>query len=435
MASDRVALSSESEQPDRERFVRIAVGWLVVVTPVLILPELLWQGGDWFVAAVALMSIVLALRLLAQRDMLPIFAGVFALSTMAAWARAAPHESALTHFAGIALGLLAMATLAAWCRTQGRLALACSGFLLIGIVVLTAGIQSTSVPAPTKYLSVEYLPRNPLSLPGLESGGLINPNALGATALMILPVAVSLALLAGRRVRAQLALRLLASLAALCAGAVALVTQSRSVWIAIWLLVVLAVLRLGRPRKIVMLLVAVVPIGVTLWVRLRLDPTIATVAERISARSTLWRHGLEVLSTAPWFGIGLNEFRHVLFLRTADPERLPHAHNILLQTALDVGLVGLVGYLGVMVWLVIRADATARTGGPPTLVRRVAAGAGLSIVGIHVFGLADAVALGAKVGLFQWLCGGMIIAAWQIQNLGTEPKAGMAVNDDVSARS
>jgi hypothetical protein len=44
--------------------------------------------------------------------------------------------------------------------------------------------------------------------------------------------------------------------------------------------------------------------------------------------------------------------------------------------------------------------------GPSALARHVAAGAGLSIVGIHFFGLADAVALGAKVGLFQWISPG-----------------------------
>ena len=46
------------------------------------------------------------------------------------------------------------------------------------------------------------------------------------------------------------------------------------------------------------------------------------------------------------------------------------------------------------------------------LGRLMAAGAALSLVAVHLFGLTDAIALGAKVGLFQWLCAGILIAEW-----------------------
>ena len=85
----------------------------------------------------------------------------------------------------------------------------------------------------------------------------------------------------------------------------------------------------------------------------------------------------------------------------------------LLATALDLGLIGLFAYLSLMGYLLLRADEAAR--GPNALASRVAAGAGLALIGIHFFGVGDAVSLGAKVGLFQWLASGLILAAWQLQ--------------------
>ena len=88
-----------------------------------------------------------------------------------------------------------------------------------------------------------------------------------------------------------------------------------------------------------------------------------------------------------------------------------HVHNIFLQTALDLGLFGLMAYVGLLVMLLVRADQASR--GPSAFAGRTAAGAGLSLVVVHVFGLGDAISLGAKVGVFQWLAAGLVLAAWQ----------------------
>jgi hypothetical protein len=38
----------------------------------------------------------------------------------------------------------------------------------------------------------------------------------------------------------------------------------------------------------------------------------------------------------------------------------------------------------------------------------------LALVSVHAYGLLDAVALGTKLGVFQWLSSGLILAAWQV---------------------
>ena len=95
---------------------------------------------------------------------------------------------------------------------------------------------------------------------------------------------------------------------------------------------------------------------------------------------------------------------------------IAHAHNILLQTALDIGLVGLAAYVGLLALLLVRADQAAR--GDNRFAARVAAGAGLSLIGVHLFGLGDAVSLGAKVGLFQWIAAGLVLGAAAVQARG-----------------
>ena len=135
----------------------------------------------------------------------------------------------------------------------------------------------------------------------------------------------------------------------------------------------------------------------------------------IRDRADIWRDGVNAWRSSPWFGIGLDYLREsgLAMVRIA-PDRMagaPHAHNMFLQAALDVGLCGLVAYLAIIGFVLRRAADLVTAPGVETLARYVGVGAGLSVVSVHVYGLFDAVPLGAKVGLFQWLSCGLILAA------------------------
>jgi putative inorganic carbon (HCO3(-)) transporter len=77
-----------------------------------------------------------------------------------------------------------------------------------------------------------------------------------------------------------------------------------------------------------------------------------------------------------------------------------HSHNQLLQMALDVGIPGLIAYLALVIMSLGMCWRIRQSGTP---ARRLLA-LGLAGVGVghQVFGIADAIALGAKVGLFWW---------------------------------
>jgi O-antigen ligase len=150
----------------------------------------------------------------------------------------------------------------------------------------------------------------------------------------------------------------------------------------------------------------------------RAHPQVAAAVHSLSVHLEIWVDALHALRFSPWLGIGFDYFRHSgLSVWESAPNLssgAPHAHNIFLQTLLDVGLVGLAAYLAVITFVMRCAVDLTRRRDRNEWVRHIVVGAALSIVSVHVFGLFDAVSLGAKVGIFQWWSCGLILAASRV---------------------
>jgi putative inorganic carbon (HCO3(-)) transporter len=110
----------------------------------------------------------------------------------------------------------------------------------------------------------------------------------------------------------------------------------------------------------------------------------------------------------------MNEFLIVMpvfyptFLGSPDTD-VAHAHNHLLQAALDLGLPGLIAYLAL--WF---GAAGLLTVGIRTTIdsdrRRIISGMAAGMIAYFVFGTADTIALGAKVGIFFWIALALTVA-------------------------
>jgi O-antigen ligase len=132
----------------------------------------------------------------------------------------------------------------------------------------------------------------------------------------------------------------------------------------------------------------------------------------------VWDQALALARENALWGIGLDMTRHTLGGQAAD---MVHAHNFLLQTVLDLGLAGALAMLALLV-LFVRAMASCwRQGGNEAA--RIGWNAGLAVLAFQVFGLVDAVAIGAKVGLLFWLSGGTVVAAHYLARREPEPAA------------
>jgi O-antigen ligase len=124
------------------------------------------------------------------------------------------------------------------------------------------------------------------------------------------------------------------------------------------------------------------------------------------ARVELWSRALAAIQAFPLTGLGLNGFRQalpVLFPLFIIPPGfdVSHAHNQFLQAALDLGLPGLVAlvalFLGAFSLLASARRAVRRADW-----RLLAEGLAAALAAHLVFGMADAIAFGARVHIFFW---------------------------------
>jgi putative inorganic carbon (HCO3(-)) transporter len=226
-----------------------------------------------------------------------------------------------------------------------------------------------------------------------------------------------------------LSLRIPALLVVLAGLLILLVSQSRSAWFAVWVTAVLVLVR-GKVssawRVLLGFVILMAPIGMAahLGTSARDDyvSDAGVLWDAVAERAHILSAGVAQYRQSPWFGIGLNQFRNTYVPpASVTPYDVAHCHNVVLQTALDIGLLGLTAYGALVVWLMVRADRTIR--GPSGLSRAAGAGAGTVLVAINAFGLTDAVALGAKIGSFQWVASGLILSAWRLQQGAVERRA------------
>jgi putative inorganic carbon (HCO3(-)) transporter len=112
--------------------------------------------------------------------------------------------------------------------------------------------------------------------------------------------------------------------------------------------------------------------------------------------------------------MGMNTFRKIMpvfypaFLTSPDTD-IAHAHNHLLQAALDLGLPGLIAYLALWFGAAGLLTVGIRSTTDPYR-RRIISGMAAGMIAYFVFGTADTIALGAKVGIFFWIALALIVA-------------------------
>lgn len=377
---------------------------IAAALPVLLLPDLVLPDGRWWLPAVAVAACACATAWVPSRR-LQVAVGLLAVATMAGWGRAPEDAEPGRHLGGAAAGLLLMAAVTRWSVDRDRLAAALTATVMIGIAAVAVGIRSTTAPG-YKGLPMVLSPiANPPALPFADVLGqpFVNPNAIGIAALMLACLSVAAAVLSRPPARWQFAMRAAGVGGGLIALPVIAVTQSRSVLLAL-LVVGALTLWAWRPRwRRAAAGVAVVG-AVCLAAFLARDPQ-ARAGLRVSLgdRTQHWSTASALLAEHPWRGIGLNGYRREAPIQV-------HAHNVLLQTALDLGVPGALAYLAVIVMLLHQAQRTTRLG-PEPLHRAIAAGAGLALLAVHVYGLFDAVAFGTRIGLYQWAAAGLILGA------------------------
>ncbi len=251
----------------------------------------------------------------------------------------------------------------------------------------------------------------------------INSNELGGTLAFLIPLPLALAI--GGRLSRPLVVGLIASV---CGSLILVVlAASRSAIISIGISAVLLVIWRWRRSGLALMAVGLFAIGITLSLNtpvavnflLKTSASSTAFGEgSLTARLEIWERAVYMIQDTPFTGIGLNTFPSVQktlypsFLNNSE-ENISHAHNVFLQTAVDLGVAGLLAFLGLWVYVAHtgwRAYRHVRGRGGHEPFRAAVVGILLGCLSYLIFGLTDAITLGAKPTVFLWLIIGLLVS-------------------------
>ncbi len=329
------------------------------------------------------------------------------------WATSGPK------IAGILLGMALLYATAGSGRQGGNLWPVVVVVLLAGVLMALVGLIGGQWLPPFAFLNRarDWLPLAG-GIPGAVRG-VVNPNELAGVLSWILPLALACVLTSLRRptrIRPLVLGTLLPVM--VLVGFLLVATSSRGGMLAtlLGLLLVIAFFVSPRWRLVLGIGVLVGLAALVAYTASRVDQNIVGDAVGLSGRLEIWSRALLAIADFPLTGIGVNGFRRVvdvlypLYTIPADVD-LGHAHNQMLQAALDLGLPGLVAYLSIwaisagLLWSSYRRLRQRHAANHPYY--GLVAGLAGSLLAGWVFGIFDAIALGARPGFIWWLLLGL----------------------------
>jgi putative inorganic carbon (hco3(-)) transporter len=371
-------------------------------------------------AAAGTTNLVATRRPFATTPLNPLFGALVVMMLVSAWATFDLRFS-LGKIGGTLLGLAFSLAVIGWARDDRRLGAVLGGFLACGVGVAAVALVGTSWEAKFRVLApvVRLFPVRIHGIPGAEDG--FNANPVGGTLVLVLPVALLVFEHLLKRPAYHAAARRAAALVfalgvCLPLGFTLLLTQSRGAWLGFASACGVVALARWRPARWIAAVAA--PVGaVWLWyaapwaavpdTRLFAGMTGTAGELTLAGRLEIWSRAVAAIRDFPITGVGMNAFRRVvptlypLFSLPPDHD-IAAAHNRVLQTALDLGVPGMVADVAILVAvaamlvLVWRATASAWR-------RALALGLLAGWCAQFVYQINDAIPLGAKVGVFSWM--------------------------------
>jgi putative inorganic carbon (hco3(-)) transporter len=329
----------------------------------------------------------------------------------------------LPKVAGVLLGIAIYFAIINRVDSQRQLALLLGVFLAGSLVLSAMGIFGTHWEQKVPVLgtvTAHLMPRIK-GIPGAEEG--FNPNAVAGGLILFIPSQISL-FFSLRHNNKKFVLPLLGSLA-ITIGIV-LLAQSRGSWMGLAVGVILLfgwMFRWGRWLAIAALLAGSIlifgvgpgKIGDSLMIGMGGS---SSVTPSVEGRLEVWNRAIDGISDFPFTGMGMNTFRKVvhvlypLFLLSPDAD-IASCHNQLLQTALDLGIPGLIAYVALLATAITMGIMVWRRSSVPW-IRASAQGLACGILAQQIFCFTDAIPLGAKVGIFFWIALGALAAMYRL---------------------
>ncbi len=250
----------------------------------------------------------------------------------------------------------------------------------------------------------------------------VHPNVLAGSLVVLVGGLAALPLWGWRRMPAGLVALALILLAGILG--ILLLSQSRGALVALGVaLLLLAALRWrwGWVLSVLVIVGFLAMIG-----RVGSQPVLESVLagtslEGIQGRAEIWTRAVYMIQDFPFTGVGLGLYGEAADLLYPffgeEPGRIPHAHNLFLQVAVDLGLPGLIAWLSVYLLVFAAGWRLYRTGGEENDALFAGLGAGVLAfqAALTVHGLFDAVTWGmVRPAPLVWGVWGVAMAAWRL---------------------
>lgn len=413
-------LPANSDPRWRRAFQRLAwlePFWVLTIGILLLLPQrflpaaIQAQAEIWRASAVALPLIGGMIRRLAYSRVTRRTPLDWPLVFMLAWLpvnywasvdKAASWEALSPLIVGVALYL----ALLNWPPAERRPQLI--GWLIVvigvGLAVTAPLFSDLAIGKIFRIAAFESLQqRLSESLPGN-----VNANQIAGVLAVIIPLAAALTVRRDWRTRRGPVI--VAGLATVFMLAMLALTQSRGAYLATAVAVVLiAVWRWPKLWYVVPVLVvaSIAGIGI-LGPRTVLDAALSGgMVSGLDGRLEIWSRALYAIGDFPFTGIGVGTWNRVIpvlypLFSIAPDAQLNHAHNLILQVGIDLGLPGLIAYLALHINVFGRLINQLRNRAA-ALNWALAAGTFGALVAMFIHGIVDVPLWDSKVAFLPWL--------------------------------
>ncbi len=398
-----------SSRPAFPRFVWAELFLVLLLAPLLAFPPF---GHPWLLLLPFLLPV---LWLIKAPPITPLNGSLLLLLVAVLLSLAASFDIAYStsKVLGVVLGVAVFFAVVRVVSSSGALDIAIETYAVAGGALAAIGVLGTNWIGKVGALQslAARMPAVIRGVPGQQEG--FQPNAIAGALLFFIPLQLALAV-SGRR-------RILAVLLLLFTSGVFLLTQSRNAWLG--LAVAMAAWAIwqsrGRLRLAVIGIVVVAILGgAAFWVygNSRLSERVVGggLSSDVESRVELWSRAIYMIEDFPFTGVGMNDFRRVMPVMypaffTAPETDIAHAHNQLLNTGAELGVPGLVAYIAILLGAAAMLVRTFRITSDARL-RWIAAGLGAGFLAFFGFGMADAIALGAKLGIVFWAALSLVVA-------------------------
>jgi putative inorganic carbon (HCO3(-)) transporter len=321
----------------------------------------------------------------------------------------------LPKIAGALFGIAFFYSATALLKAEKLILVGIISFLVGGFMLSIIGILGM-IRSNEKYLDKLFkilmlIPKVNFNLPGAEEG--FHFNAVGGTLIIIIPLYLALIFLLFKHMKREhlsykntLSLILLLLSSFITIGMLIL-TQSRGSWIGLLSCLILLISVQKEKKWGVLLIFLFIVIFLVFLGFNKIQLSTKQAKGSIVGRMYMWNLAIETISEHPVFGIGMNYIRK-------NPQVgyvLAHVHNHLLHTAAELGIPGLIAYLAILIGAGFMCFEIWRKS-KVVWMRMSALGLGCGQLAHFIFGMADSIPLGAKVGIFFWFSLALIAAMY-----------------------